>query len=410
MPVYAPFNFVPLASWVLYPEWSKMVSHDLPLEKGLCGTLSYQLTADTPILIGGEKKDAINGQPGEISFFQLPDERYAIPGSSLKGMIKNVLAIATFSRMKAVDDQKFSVRDLRDRNLYGHHMTVGDDQHGYRSRVRAGWLKFDNGQWHLFTAQYSRVEQSEIRNSIYSGFTILPGTSAEEKYKSIKSFLTDQKVLYSATAEVLQRGHRRNLIYKKVTKLGAGTDGYLVVTGQPGPQKHMEFVFSKPGFEVTKLQDRVLKDFLFIHSETKEWKYLNSHSPFPPDFGVPVFYVLEDDNINVRAIGLAQMFKLAYKHSVDSLISHSYKTCNDEQKDFIETLFGYVGETQSESLKGRVSFDYAASSSEALLPMRIGPLVLSSPKASYCPIYIKGTSINSDFRKRVDENIWAGSL
>ena len=261
MAVHAPFNFVPLSSWVLYPEWSKRISHDLPLQEGLCGTIGFELTAHTPILVGDEKTDAANNLPGSVSFFKLPDGRYAIPGSSLKGMIKNILSIATFSRMKAVDDQKFSVRDLHNSNLYGENMTE-PIYGGFRSRVLAGWLKFEDGNWHLYEAEYARIEQD--------------------------------------SGSMPHRHTNKILIYNKVTSLGAGKTGYLVITGQPSPQKHMEFVFSAPGITIN-VSPSVINDFLSIHSETNEWKYLNTKSPFPPAFGVPVFYIKEHGS--VRAMG-----------------------------------------------------------------------------------------------------------
>ena len=388
MTVHAPFNFVPLASWVLYPEWSKRISHDLPLQEGLCGTIGFELTAHTPILVGDEKTDAANNLPGSVSFFKLPNGRYAIPGSSIKGMIKNVLSIATFSRMKAVDDQKFSVRDLHNHDLYGTNMTE-EINGSYRSKVLAGWLKFDSGVWHLFEVEYARIEQSSIR-TIIPLFNFTRVTPAKNKYEVSRRILTFQKVQYTDSGNIPHLhphgNHPINLIYNKVTSLGAGKTGYLVITGQPSPQKHMEFIFEKPENSIC-LSPSVMNDFLSIHSETNEWEYLNKTSPFPPEFGVPVFYIKE--NNNVRAMGLAQMFKLAYKHGVYDLISNSYNNVDNNKKDFVETLFGCIGDTQAESLKGRVSFDDAVCTAKTVTPIRVGPTILNSPKASYYPIYVK---------------------
>ena len=406
MAVHAPFNFVPLASWVLYPEWSSRVSHDLPLKEGLSGKIDFELTAHTPILVGDENIKATTQAPGQVSFFKLPNGRYAIPGSSIKGMIKNVLSIATFSRMKAVDDQKFSVRDLHNRDLYGNNMT--EPIHGgFRSQVLAGWLKFDNGLWHLYEAEYARIEQSTIRN-IIPLFNFPPrqpplsrDTPAAIKYDVSKGRLTFQEVQYTDSGTIPHQHTNKILIYNKATSLGAGKTGYLVITGQPSPQKHMEFVFSAPG-NIINVSPSVINDFLSIHSETNEWKYLNTNSPFPPEFGVPVFYIKEHNS--VRAIGLAQMFKLAYKHGVHDLISNSYNNVDNNKKDFIETLFGCIGDTQAESLKGRVSFNYAVCTSNTVTPIRVGPTVLNSPKASYYPIYVKQENNGDPYTTYMDDN------
>lgn len=98
--ITASYNFVPLSSWVHIPEWAAAVSHDLPFEDGLCGELSIEIIAETPILIGSEKAAG----SGAVHPCRLPDGAYAIPGASLKGMIRNVLEIAAFGRMRAVDD------------------------------------------------------------------------------------------------------------------------------------------------------------------------------------------------------------------------------------------------------------------------------------------------------------------
>lgn len=428
MTVHAPFNFVPLASWVLYPEWSNRVSHDLPLQEGLCGTIGFELTAHTPILVGDENIKATAQVPGEVSFFKLPDGRYAgryaIPGSSLKGMIKNVLSIATFSRMKAVDDQKFSVRDLNPsaRELYGQHMTDGNPHNGFKSKVCAGWLKFEANHWQLFEAKdkYVRVEQSKINRDLNASINFQAfdaETATKDKYDAIRAILPLQKVRYTATDEIRQKHHTPTLIYRDVTSLskwtedGNGDEGYLVVTGQPSRQKHMEFVFTKPG-KTVDLSESVINDFLTIHGDNtktdskseSEWDYLKKYSPFPSDFGIPVFYINEDNNTGVRAIGLAQMFKLAYKHGVHDLISNSYHNVDNNKKDFVETLFGCIGDTQAESLKGRVSFDYAVCSSNTVTPIRVVPTVLNSPKASYYPIYVKQENNGDPYTTYMDDN------
>ena len=44
----SPYNFVPLAPFVLYPEWAAQASHDHPFEDGLSGELAIKLINHTP--------------------------------------------------------------------------------------------------------------------------------------------------------------------------------------------------------------------------------------------------------------------------------------------------------------------------------------------------------------------------
>ena len=58
--IKAPFNFVPLSDKVYFPDWADKISHDVPFEDGLSGTIELKITAQTPIFVrnGHTKEDA----------------------------------------------------------------------------------------------------------------------------------------------------------------------------------------------------------------------------------------------------------------------------------------------------------------------------------------------------------------
>ncbi len=134
--ITAPYNFVPLNNQIVQPEWASQVSHDWPFSDGLSGSLDVTITAETPVLVGAEKEG------GSVTPFQLPSGQYALPGSALRGMIRNMLEIATFGRMGKVDDRKYGVRDLQNRPLYGKHMTDTVGQNVFKAKSKSGWLRF----------------------------------------------------------------------------------------------------------------------------------------------------------------------------------------------------------------------------------------------------------------------------
>ena len=116
--INAPYNFVPLSDKVVIPEWGDKVSHDLPFRDGISGELELTITAKTDILVGGMQNN------GHVHFFKTPDGKYAIPGSSLRGMFRNVMEIATFSRMSAVDEKSYGLRDIsKSGNVYQSRVT-----------------------------------------------------------------------------------------------------------------------------------------------------------------------------------------------------------------------------------------------------------------------------------------------
>ncbi len=128
----SPYLFVPLAKKVYFPDWADFVSMDVPFEDGISGTIDITIEAKTPIYIrnGGVHKKGVEklNDPEYLSFFKTPDGRYAIPGTSVKGMLRSVIEIASFGKIigttnsHRVDDFQYAVRDSG--GVHGRH----DDQ------------------------------------------------------------------------------------------------------------------------------------------------------------------------------------------------------------------------------------------------------------------------------------------
>lgn len=113
--LYAPFNFVPLSQKVFFPSWASQISQDIPFSDQLSGTISATLTAETPIFTKNAGDDQL-----EATFCKLPDGRYFIPATSLKGCIRNVLEILSFGKIAQVNNCKFETKDFK----YNQYLTV----------------------------------------------------------------------------------------------------------------------------------------------------------------------------------------------------------------------------------------------------------------------------------------------
>ena len=117
--IKAPYNFVPFNKEVVSPHWIDRISHDIPFEDGLSGSIELKLTAKSPIFvrdgIGQAEAKRIyhnNSQQKAHTFSRFGDQ-YFIPGTSIKGMIRNVLEILSFGSMvNKVNDNKYALRDL----------------------------------------------------------------------------------------------------------------------------------------------------------------------------------------------------------------------------------------------------------------------------------------------------------
>mgnify|MGYP000957079367 CR=1 FL=1 len=393
----APYNFVPLADWVHIPEWAKYVSHDLPFRDGLSGHLDLTITAHTPVLVGREQQPAAAHAPGQVHPYQLPDGRYALPGTALKGMIRSVIEIASFSRMALVDDQRLGVRDLTPgaRPFYGNFMTETVGAKTYRARSKAGWLSFNSiqGVWSIEPCEYARVEHSDL-------LTYLGGSSwvnvncrptARDKYAAWRRPLDIQFDADPETTHLHSQGI--SLIYRKASNLGTGTThGTLVFTGQPSPtKKHLEFIFFGAPSTPIRVPDDVFRGFLDIHDQKTENAARTAWDDWRGAARVPVFYHLEQPSHSgtVASLGLALMYKLAYRHSIHDAIRHSSPRHLDGGGDDMATLlFGRVGDKPEDCLRGRVTFHHAVADGNPQ-PQPQPATILNGPKPTYYPNYIR---------------------
>lgn len=405
MSIYAPYNFVPLSAWIFQPAWGHQVSHDLPFSDGISGTLELIIQSHTPILVGGLQKPATKEHPGEIHFFQLPDKRYAIPGTSIKGMIRNVLEIASFGKMRLVDDQWLSVRDLtKGGEFYRQHLVQPIGHNTYRPLARAGWLKLVSTTtgiyWQLTPCEYARVDHNDLiewgkKQDIQNPEIIKNQQSAVEKYQHWKQLAIQFDINGNKRWNHSRLNQPLYLEYAKAKhKLGNGPyEGQLVFTGQPAEnnhkrgRKHMEFIFYNPTSTPKEIDESIIRAFQHIHADSDEWKYWNDK--LRDGESVPVFYL--EKNGKIDSLGLAMMYRLPYKHSIGEMVNHTNPNhqCIDFH-DLPELLFGTMnGDDLKFSLKSRVSFSMAYLENEPSFIKRLPPAILGKPKANYYPNYVK---------------------
>lgn len=387
--IKSPYNFVPLADFVYEPEWADRVSQDIPFSDGLSGVLECELTARTPLHVGCGDED---GRPVRHG------NEYIIPGSSLKGMIRNVLGIAAFGRFDRIDDYRMSIRDLTQsgREAYGSRMVQDDAATGETvPRVKAGWLHLIDGVWHLESCKYLRIEHSDL-NKLNQGWLSerdRKGCRSSDKYAKWSRDVERFRVTVDDTIETRRKGPKTLRFDKAVPNPQGAIEGWMVFTGQPGPNKHMEFVFHSESGTPRPVPEGIWRDFQRIHNDTDEWKFLTSESPYWQAWRtVPVFYLSTrtEHGEALEAIGLSQMFRLPYRYSIGDLCPDGLKSAGDDESrplDLPDLLFGDAFD-KTPRVRGRVQFGLARPTSEA----RLGPpqdLVLNNPKPSFYPAYLR---------------------
>jgi CRISPR-associated protein (TIGR03986 family) len=393
-----PYRFIPLSPFVFRPDWAHLVSHDHPFIDGVSGVLELTLTVKTPLCVGGQQQPASDHMPGQVMFYRTPNNQLAIPGSSIKGMLRNVLEIACFGSFNQVEDQKLGVRDIvKGQNFYSRAMN--------RSQVYTGWLRFEQGQWRLVPCDYARVYQGDL---ITAGFV-------KESEWCAKKQAKDRYQLLGGLKPVKFDIEPYKYDCKKLAvNLGNGnTEGVLVVTGQPGPaynvgesSKKREFVFYNHKKDSAKvISSKVINGFMQIYAESPEWHYWAERLK-SLELGVPVFFHKDDKN-EVKSLGLSRMYKLPYANSIHDAINHTHAAhLSGESPDLAGLLFGRLDESTSSgqnNLRGRVMPGLLTAVNDLQTKMW-GPAVLSGPKPTFYPSYIRQPHAGGDYVTLMDNN------
>lgn len=360
--ITAPYNFVPLNEKIFYPPWASedilKNIHDVPFKDGESGVIEVEITAKSPIFI----KDSKNRTEFCHFINENGGKEYYIPATSVKGMIRNVLEIMSFSKIR-IDEGKhkkhLSVRDMTDRkNLVG-------------QADGCGFL-VKNGNNYMIE-ECIDIRTINLRNdSNYKDIKKLE--TAKEKYKK---FGLLKEINFTPYNEKSQNRSGQNITIKRAKFDKQGKNGILVFTGDIGNKKH-EFVFAKNGNKFA-LDKNIFENFKSVYFDDEEsidgqfWKRQFKGMP------VPIFY-----NKDKTAIGLTQLFKLAYKKT----IFEAAKQANDETKfDLAETIFGTV--RGKKALKGRVYFSHFKSTIERFEAKKTEQGIFGTPNPSYYPNYLE---------------------
>lgn len=383
--VSAPYRFVPLSPLVVLPDWADRVSHDVPLADGLCGELRLTLTTHTPLCVGGAQDKATEREPGKVHFFRTPDGELAIPGSSIKGMLRNVLEIASFGRFSQVEDQRLGVRDIK-AEFY---MDMAKPQH-----VRTGWLKHTPKGWSIMPCSVARLHQSDLINYLnIPESTWLSAEKAEARYALIDQYGKSRHIRFDTQSMPDSTTGRKD--QRAAPSPSGKYNGVVVVTGQPlrsnfkgEKSKKYEFVFfGEIEQEPISVPEETMLGFKQIYSKTDEWNFWSDGKNQINGYGIPVFY--HGTHSSVSSMGLSLLYKIPYRHSLHQAIRHTSDAHLDsDSPDLAALIFGHLDNTPGASLRSRVNIGLASVTSTPQTGWT-SPTVLNSPKPTFYPAYIR---------------------
>ena len=445
--IRAPYNFVPLNEIIYFPQWADEISHDIPFSDGQSGIIDITIKAETPIFI---RNGSISQNEESFSYFTLPDgnKQFFIPGTSVKGMIRNVMEIISFGKMQFVDNRRYTWRDLIDN--YTRKFVSGFET---EPLVKAGFIKEIDGEWRLFPCKFARIEQCDLHQDIGTKYI-----KAKEKYdfwekdkkKSLinqfsiscphtKIFLKQCGKFRRAFVDIQKIEHSiKDQIEKNIgdtikSQIQGKYEGHIVFTGQIKKRlrgkegqhgdynKHLEFVFFDESSDSFTINKQMRRDFELNHSdERNKEKHKTALSP-NEEWGfwkkrlqnghkMPVFWLGSSE---VKSFGMAMLFRLPLNNSVYDLIKNSNENhikhlVADKDKadkdieeifapDLTDCILGYsIGQ---KSLKGRVQFSHAMCKSSEPESIECKHEILSSPKPTFYPTYLKNGNYNDKTSK-----------
>lgn len=380
---HAPYNFVPLPEKAVpaeqpLPEMDRYDGkHCIGVDKRYTGVIECEITTESPVYVRGAVEPDTFEKWGDSPLHKMPEEekrkyarffspdnsgRPAIPGSSLRGMVRSIVEIAAFSKMQWVPGKTLvfrAVGDTTSLGIYYRNLLMRDDGSGkkFTPLAQAGYLVKERGQWFIRPAQivqgvtFARIYKDKIPPSLPAWHDcknarriwVKPGEYGYQRVRG--NFL---KIKYLPVLEAKQ----------------SGAEGFVeAVLAKSGdmPKKKMEMVVfppdeSIPFSKLIEVDDDLLQRYREQVSQKQE--ELLGRDKGALGHYQPVFYLLKDGELVF--FGHTMMFRLPYVRSPYDFIPPDLRPETSEVKiDIAEAIFGFTPwgkKDKRTSRAGRVYF------------------------------------------------------
>lgn len=415
----APYNFVPLPEKVLAVNENS--NQDVFSDRN--GYIECKLTTESPLYVRCGMSPEFFKKNGEKSFHELgPDEKIemgqffhrrnsecpVLPGSTLRGMVRSLVEIVGYGKIKWVtDDYKITYRAVaasRDDPLAALYQSVIGK---YGKNLKVGYLIKNGCKWLIQPAkkpldvglgvkdEYLKIKEKYIRNEDLPSLIKLNDDKYRPQY---------HEVSFDVVVKSLRRGNSIN-----ISKIGAPDKKYkykgvLVCSGNmretstttKSPRSSYELVLdADPNAKPLSISDEIIADY--IQSLTPFQK----EKPFSEKMGClkegrPIFYVSNDNS--VLFFGHSPYFRVPAMFPENKRISTPKDFIPEDLRrcdmiDLAESIFGFAsGENQIQGRAGRVFFTdailEAVEDSIWLTKNPVTPRILASPKPTTFQHYL----------------------
>ncbi len=404
--VHAPYNFVPFSGkkpFIRYNSFSELPRHDELREDLKTGEIHITLRAETPVFISDGEK--------EPHFFRGPDGRFMIPGSTLRGLIRENMQILGYGVIRPgedVEDYQIFYREMASArgSTGGALKEVYQDALGIETRrapngksfsvptkVKSGYLFCEGGEYYILPTceMYYRISRSD------PSVQELGGGDAQ---------VVD--VAYRAS------GERVAELLPLAAAMPGMTKGKLLYTGRPvGKQPNHLYLFPPP--DTAAQREAVSAEDILSYRMDLEARKNSLKAYYNVDFWAlpkegeskPVFFTVSDGHLY---FGMSLFLRIGYPRSLAEGLPEAHKKLNEENEiplDYPHAVLGFASDKPGgRAYRSRVSAgDCPLVSGPGELP--IVRAILGGPKPSYYPGYTEeGKHYAEDFRLRGYKQYW----
>lgn len=414
--VGAPYNFVPFAKDILEAGEECLSPHDRMDEKLYSGELEYTVAACTDIAVGG--LPVSSGENAPQDFYRTVDGKYAIPGSTMRGLIRNnvqILGCASFKN--DIDDYALMYRsvgqakgdpnkDIYDGILGSGTIPYNGSTLSILKNVKAGYIEKRNGKYvilhtkpdiiskdfaemNYYVISEKHIINSHLDNPNDTSFQFLFDNNLTQNNPEVR-IIKDEgngRARWKGEQNKDYRPSYTKVSYelkglRTVTAIGKPgkykNTGYLVGTGYMNEKKALYVIPEPDESTETWIPDSDIKAFNVDFEKKKNQDHIRSNKRFyslPEEDGQrkPVFYISLGEKLY---FGFTPRLRLFYDHTILEGLPDSQK--QDGILDLAKSMFGFM---EGEGFKTKLSFSDAEQCKGSTDTKDIS-LILGEPKAS----------------------------
>lgn len=401
--VRTPYNFVPFSNRVMqrYASHEELPPHDQLVPGLKSGEIHITMTADTPVLIS-------DGKGPDLHFFRASNGKYAIPGSTIRGMIRQNMQILGFGWLhpgEDFEDVHIMFRDMAS----GGKSAKGDLKKYYQEALG---IKTDRVAGGKSVSIPQNVRAGYLRKE-GKGYVIQP---IKGEYLRVSRKHPDAALLGSQPARCLKvvyslAGSKVDHIQQSSVPVAGMQQGVLLFTGNPvGRKPNHLYLF--PEADEAAPAVVISEQDVFSYKEDWETRKNSLKAYYDPNFWAlpedgeekPVFYIHHDGHVN---FGMSLFPRIAHSHALSEGIPMSQQKLFRSETAALDYPHAILGFAEADrAYRSRVSVsDFEVSGVPTEKRYRA---VLAQPKPSYFPGYVEEGKHYSqeDFRLRGYKLYW----